>query len=212
MCDLICTYIDQHKLDEALESTRDGIRNYHEKRCVAPFHHMWIFAGDDFLPIFLGCEGRILLTMKNFELALLLLRQWQRKLRSQRHPVAYIAMNHVATCLVGLGDFSEAYVLSREVLEGRQSTLGFQHPESINSLGNLGMLLQAWKGQGREDEGALTDMAIATTQYDEALLWCQEQHSAKSGEELIRKALTQLRVCKLNDMHPYYLKLNHITS
>jgi len=176
---------------------------------------MGIFAGDDFLPIFLGCEGRILLTMNNFELALPLLRRTyeaQRELRSQRHPVAYITMNNVATCLVGLGDFSEAYVLSREVLEGRQSTLGFQHPESINSLGNLGMLLQAWKGQGREDEGALTDMAIATTQYDEALLWCQEQHSAKSGEELIRKALTQLRECKLNDMHPYYLKLNHITS
>ena len=34
---------------------------------------------------------------------------------------------------------------------------------------------------GWHNNDALVDMAIATTQYEEALLWCHEQYSAMSG-------------------------------
>lgn len=59
-----------------------------------------------------------------------------------QHPQTLMTMSNLACTLMDQGKFSEAEVLNRQVLEGRQ-ILGEQHPDTLTSVSNLAQVLQA---------------------------------------------------------------------
>lgn len=48
-----------------------------------------------------------------------------------------------------MGNYEEAESLHRRALEGREKALGFEHPHTLSSVNNLGVLLQ---DQGKDEE------------------------------------------------------------
>jgi tetratricopeptide (TPR) repeat protein len=132
------------------------------------------------------------------------LRMFEYKKREDLSPAGgsklFRAMNELAVVLQRLGKYEEAVALHRQVLEGREKTLGKEHPRTLASLNNLAVVLQdqgdhnaARQLHQRALEGWETvlgkehpDTLTGVNNLAEVL---REQGDLKAAEKLHRQAL-----------------------
>ena len=78
-------------------------------------------------------------------------------------------------------------------------------PLTKSLTSSLSVCRDFYRPIGWHNNDALVDMTIATTQYEEALLWCQEQYSAKPGTTDL---LQQFSHVLFHNNAPYHSKRN----